>query len=219
MEKNRKTFGVIKPTRGDISFAENDQFAILRLKRSKTDVDHKGVQIMLAATNNHTCPVRALRHLFQTDIQLPQAPLFRVGTAFTKQTVITILRKRLIAAEIPDPGYSGHSFRRGAAQHAADNGMLKENIQKLGRWTSNAFQLYFETSQASVFNLNLSFQKGMPLAVPRATYTSTPSPPSTYSTSHLGTSLGSHDIRMDPLQGQPTGNAWVPPSGQASYRS
>lgn len=49
--------------------------------------------------------------------------------------------------------------------------MLDEMIQKLGRWTSNAFRLYFTTSFESLYNINLSFQKDMPLAVPRAVLT------------------------------------------------
>ena len=65
--------------------------------------------------------------------------------------------------------YSGHSFRKGAAQHKAEHGILDESIQRLGRWTSNAFKLYFTTIPETLFNLNLSFQMGMPLAVPRAT--------------------------------------------------
>ena len=110
----------------------------------------------------------ALRRLFRNDPQPSTSPLFRLGTAFTRASVIASLKKRLIAAGINDSAYSGHSFRKGAAQHAADHGMLDESIQRLGRWSSNAFQLYFQTSQASLFNLNLSFQKGIPLAVPRA---------------------------------------------------
>ena len=47
--------------------------------------------------------------------------------------------------------------------------MLDESIQRLGRWTSNAFKLYFTTTPQTLFNLNLSFQKGMPLAVLRVT--------------------------------------------------
>ncbi len=55
------------------------------------------------------------------------------------------------------------------AQHEANHSMLDKNIQRLSRWTSNAFKVYFTTTFETLFNLNLSFQKGMPLAVPRAT--------------------------------------------------
>ncbi len=44
--------------------------------------------------------------------------------------------------------------------------MLDKSIQRLGRWISNAFKLYFTTTPETLFNLNLSFQNGRPLAVP-----------------------------------------------------
>ncbi len=47
--------------------------------------------------------------------------------------------------------------------------MLDESIKRLGSWTSNAFKLYFTTTPYTLFNLNLIFRKGRPLAVPRAT--------------------------------------------------
>lgn len=53
-----------KLTRSDISFAEGDQYAILRLKRSKTDIEHTGIQIILAVIGEPRCPVSALRRLF-----------------------------------------------------------------------------------------------------------------------------------------------------------
>ena len=168
-EAKKASFKDTKLTRSDISFAEGDQYAILRLKRSKTDVDHTGVQIMLAATGEPTCPVSALRRLFIQDPRPAEAPLFRLSSAaFSRQSVVSILKKRIGAAGLLEADFSGHSFRKGAAQHAADHGMLDESIQRLGRWSSNSFKLYFTTSPKTLFNLNLSFQKGMPLAVPRA---------------------------------------------------
>ncbi len=77
--KKKSTFVETHATRSDILFAEGDQYAMLRLKQSKTDVDHSGVQIMFAATGKSTCPVAALRKLFQTDPQPANAPLFRLG--------------------------------------------------------------------------------------------------------------------------------------------
>jgi hypothetical protein len=168
-EAKKPSFARTKVTREDVSFAEFDQYATIRLKRSKTDTDHSGVQIILIATNEDTCPILALRHLFRIDFQPPSAPLFRLGTFFSRFTVIFILRKRLINASINCDVFSSHSFRKGAAQHAFDHGMLDENIQRLGRWTSSAFQLYFKTSSSALFHLNLHFQKGTSLAVPRAT--------------------------------------------------
>jgi integrase len=134
--KKKAAFIAIKTTRSDISFAENDQYAILRLKRSKTDVNHSGVQIMLAATNETTCPVRALRRLFCMNPQPINAPLFRLvndSGSFSRIAAIKVLKTRLAKKGINAKSYSGHSFRKGAAQHASDNDMLDENIQRLGR--------------------------------------------------------------------------------------
>ncbi len=63
-EAKKATFAETSLTRSDISFAEGDQYAILYLKRSKTDTEHTGVQIILAATGEQMCPVAALRKLF-----------------------------------------------------------------------------------------------------------------------------------------------------------
>ncbi len=128
-------------------------------------------QIILAATGEPTCPVAALRRLFIQDSRPHNAPLFRLqSSAFSRQAVVNILKQRIGAASLPEANYSGHSLCKGAAKHVADYGMLDESIQRLGRWTSNAFKLYFTTNPDTLFHLNLSFQRGMPIAVPRTTF-------------------------------------------------
>lgn len=86
----------------------------------------------MAATGERTCPVAALRRLFIQDPRPPNAPLFRLQSlAFSLQGVVNILKQRIATAGLPEANYSGHSFRKGAAQHAADHGMLDESIQTL----------------------------------------------------------------------------------------
>ncbi len=164
---NRKLFIITKLTRSVITFSQNDQHVILRLKRSKTDVKHTGVEIIIAVTNDFTCPVTALRELFMLDPQPGNALLFSLanGAAFARNPVIKILRQRLQSQGILHQAYFGHSFRKGAVQYASNNGMLDEHIQKLGRWSSQAFQLYCQTSTASLYSLNLCFQTGRLSAV------------------------------------------------------
>lgn len=77
-EAKKATFAETGLTRSDISLAKGDQYAILRLKRSKTDTEHTGMQIILAATGERTCPVVALRRLFIQDPRPANAPLFRL---------------------------------------------------------------------------------------------------------------------------------------------
>ena len=135
---NQKLFIATKLTRSDITFFQDNQHVILRLKRSKTDIKHTGVEIIIAATNDSTCTVIALRELFRLDPQPGNASLFSLanGAAFARNSVIKILCQRLQSQGIPHQAYSGHSFQKGAAQHASDNGMLDKHIQKLGRWSS-----------------------------------------------------------------------------------
>ncbi len=154
----KATFSETGLTRSDISFAEGDQYAILRLKQSKTDTEHTRVEIILAATGECTCPVAALRRLFIQDPRPANAPLFRLQfAAFSRQSVVKILKQRIAAAGLSESNYSGHSFRKRAVQDKADYGILDKSIQRLGSWTSNAFKLYFPTTPETLFNLNLSF--------------------------------------------------------------
>ncbi len=77
-EAKKATFSKTCLIRSNISFAEGDQYVVLRLKRSKTNTEHKGVQIILAATNNRTCFITSLRKLCTKDPRLPNALLFRL---------------------------------------------------------------------------------------------------------------------------------------------
>ncbi len=150
----RNSFSKTKPTRSDVTFSDDNRYAILRLKRSKTDRKHRGVDIYLAATSNSRCPVAALQRLFRDDPQPPGAPLFRTSTgAFTREHLLTTMKMKL-----PGIDTSGHSFRRGAAQFAHNNGISDHDIQTLGRWTSAAFQLYFNTARSQLYALNYRFQ-------------------------------------------------------------
>ncbi len=165
----KASFSRTRVTRSDVSFAEGNQYAVLHLKQSKTDTEQTEVQMILAATGKRTCPVAALARLYTLNLQHPDAPLFRLSSgAFSRNSVISTLKKQISLLGLSQSDYSGHSFGKSAAPHAADHSMLDEMIQRLGRWTSNAFCPYFTTSSDSLYNLNLSFKKSMPLAVPRA---------------------------------------------------
>jgi hypothetical protein len=53
--------------------------------------------------------------------------------------------------------YTGHSFRRGAAQQASDNGLVDDDIKALGRWSSDSFKRYFKQSMQQRFALSTWF--------------------------------------------------------------
>jgi hypothetical protein len=153
-----------KVTRSCIKFSENNDHVRLHLKRSKTDIKNEGTTILVAAIDSPLCPVKALLQLFALDPQPSNAPLFSFsGQPFTKDRVHTKLSNLLQSNGIDPKDYTLHSFRKGAAQHAKDSGMRDDQIQALGRWTSQAFQVYFKTSSATLYAYQIQFQNGKPL--------------------------------------------------------
>ena len=64
VELKNNFFKDTKFTRLNISIAECNQYAILYLKQNKINVEHMGVQILLATTGDTTYLVLALRKLF-----------------------------------------------------------------------------------------------------------------------------------------------------------
>ena len=82
-------------------------------------------------------------------------PLFilRDGTFLTRSNFITLLRTTLTAAGIDSSKFASHSFRSGAATTAADAGMGDVHIKMLGRWASDAYQVYIKTPPAKLTKL------------------------------------------------------------------
>ncbi|MGL5566769.1 MAG: tyrosine-type recombinase/integrase [Plesiomonas sp.] len=55
----------------------------------------------------------------------------------------SVLQQSGILAE----NFSSHSFRIGAATSAAQKGLSEQQIQALGRWSSDAFQSYIRSNR------------------------------------------------------------------------
>ena len=53
---------------------------------------------------------------------------------------------------INNKGYSGHSFRIGAATSCAKRGIEDHLIQSLGRWRSNSYKTYVRVSKNAIKN-------------------------------------------------------------------
>jgi len=135
-------------------------FVTLHLPSSKTDPYRQGTLIPLASSPDIACPVTALSSLFtRYPSNSPSDPLFsRTFGPFNQAWVISRLHSALLASGIDPTGYSGHSFRRGAANTAAAAGIPKSGIKELGRWKSDAVDRYFSTSTTQSNRLLLSRQ-------------------------------------------------------------
>ena len=120
---------------------------IIHLPKSKTDQIRAGVNLTLSFANDTSCPVQALRHLFKTYPKPDSALLFaRSIGAFNKRWFSENITTTILKAGIPNASkYSGHSFRRGAANTAIGAGLSFDELKTLGRWQSNAAKAYLTT--------------------------------------------------------------------------
>ena len=129
----------------------------LSLPASKTDPFRQGVTILIAGASDEACPVAALRFLFSRFPAPGDAPLFDMGTGFSRQWVTQMLRDALLALG-QTGNYSGHSFRRGAATSARDAGLSEDRIMLLGRWRSDSYKLYIETHPQHILDASRRLQ-------------------------------------------------------------
>ena len=184
--RDRHTFAATKLTRSDIRFSPSLDHALLTLKRSKTDRNHEGVNIVLAATSDAACPVEALSKLFLHDQQPASAPLFAFSSGtFTPSAFQAAVISKLNHTGVSSVGIKGHSFRKGAAQHAHNAGIRNDQIQALGRWSSDAFRLYFTTPTTVLYAWNRQFQTGQPIPI-SSSLPPAPPPSSFGPPGHLG---------------------------------
>ncbi|KAJ7878330.1 hypothetical protein B0H14DRAFT_3778456 [Mycena olivaceomarginata] len=79
--------------------------------------------------------------------------IYRVSTP-QKMAFIRTLKARITAIGLDQSGYSGHSFRRGAATAAAIAGYADFEIQLLGRRRSDTYKLYLDVPRNRVLSLS-----------------------------------------------------------------
>ena len=117
----------------------------VRIKASKTDPFRQGCHIHIGLGRAPLCAVHALLAYLSKRGKAP-GPLFLLasGQPLSRAILTDWLRQIFSTAGI-EGNFSSHSFRIGAATVAARNGIPDHLIQALGRWTSNAYQLYIRT--------------------------------------------------------------------------
>ena len=141
----------------DVTVDSISDLTILRvtLKGSKTDQVRKGTTIVVGKTGSHICPVLAVLSYIARRGFAP-GPLFRHkdGTPLTRQHLVSKLRAALSEAGIDCQGFSGHSFRIGAATTAAAKGIPDSTIQTLGRWRSESFKRYIRLPNSELASVS-----------------------------------------------------------------
>ena len=134
---------------------ENLSMVCVVLRQSKTDPFRKGISIYLGRTYADLCPVAAILAYIAVRPSIT-GPLFvfKDGSHLTREKLVCCVRQALSAAGMDTKGYSGHSFRIGAATTAALKGVEESVIKMLGRWESSAYQRYLRTPRKSLAALS-----------------------------------------------------------------
>ena len=99
---------------------------------------------------NVCCPVQLILEFLHLRGNTP-GPLFIMwdGYPVTRSVFSETLSNCIKYCGLDPSRYKGHSFRIGAASHAADRGMSDAQIRTLGRWKSNAFLKYIRIQSLS----------------------------------------------------------------------
>ena len=107
------------------------------------------------------CPVTALLGYLLARGAGP-GPLFSFedGKPLTRIRLVEKVRRALQVAGVLSKPYSGHSFRIGAATTAARVGVEDSTIKMLGRWRSNACQLYIRTPREQLAAVSRQLVRG-----------------------------------------------------------
>ena len=147
----------------DVKFSNENQptpAMFIKIKESKTDPFRVGHTIVIGGTNTPLCPVLAMKKYLA--IRPPQAgPLFvnAVGKPLTKQALTLETRKLLAQAGFNASNYAGHSYRIGAATTAAAAELHSWLIKTLGRWSSDCYERYIQTSSSTLLNVAATLAK------------------------------------------------------------
>ena len=143
-------------TRTEVTWVSGDHVTVF-LKKSKVDRYGAGTYVNLFATGDETCPLEALRSVHRMQAAkgmnvTHDVPLFKTGKGvIDKKSVIALLKRTVgaVAKRLPHLGlqskdFAGHSLRRGGATSLALRGVRESILRMLGRWKSDAVNLYIE---------------------------------------------------------------------------
>ncbi|KAM3929168.1 integrase/recombinase xerD homolog [Leptodactylus fuscus] len=142
---------------GGLRFEDVDLFADrvdIVLRKSKTDQLGKGRVVRLYAVEGCVmCPVLCVRQ-FLRDRHTSFGPLFihKDGSFLSRFQFLAVFKKCLCVLGKDVSGFSGHSFRIGAATEAARRGLGDEIIKRIGRWESRRFRSYVRMDMDVVRN-------------------------------------------------------------------
>jgi hypothetical protein len=137
-----------------LKWHSDQQGFTLTLARDK--IHDTTVPIEVHMTGGQICPVKAMRAYLQH-----RTPSRHVSPLFVMdERQVLPLTRRYVTEQLPilctaagiehAKDYKGHSFRRGGATSLARAGVQWHTIKQMGRWKSNAYQLYIDHSHTQL---------------------------------------------------------------------
>ena len=113
----------------------------IRVKASKTDQLHKGIDLYIDRTGDTLCPMAAMLVFLAARGTAP-GPLFRFSDIkpLSRPCLVQLVKPAVAAAGIP----FNHSFRIGTATTLAARGIGNATIQMLGWWQSDSYRRYIQ---------------------------------------------------------------------------
>ena len=143
---------------------------MIKIKYSKTIQFNERVLLTpLPLLPGHPlCPVAAITNAFIISSTAdPMGPAFLAGgpqnmAPFPPTKFVQVLKKLLLSLGLPASEYSGHSFRRGSATWALQNGLPGETIKILGDWKSDAYMAYLSLSDSQKVTSIYQFSHELP---------------------------------------------------------
>lgn len=147
----------------DVSMDQLDNLSTMRIKiTSKTHPFQVGIDIFVGRTGNTICPVTAmLEFLVARGAKSGPLFVFQDGRPLTRSRFVDKARNIPFKAGVDSFPYSGHSFRSGAATTAARQGVGDATIKMLGRWKTDAYQLYIKMPREQQAAISKKLVHGM----------------------------------------------------------
>jgi hypothetical protein len=155
VSNHRRTPFAIRMAHLDIQLEAKIPFISITLPRTKVHNPSKPEFILIRATHDSVCPLKA----FLNYLKIREKPLYAPGS-----TGLFVLTNGALASRdwflgglsqaLPQTNVAGQSFRAGGATHLAMRGAPRLVLQRLGRWNSATFERYIRTQPALIIALS-----------------------------------------------------------------
>ena len=118
------------------------------LASSKTDHFYLGCPIIIGCSRTPICGACKASHLLQHHQHMGsfwEDPFFKINDrALDRVTLVTHIKHLATSLGLDSSRYSGHSLHIGGATSATKAGLSQWQIKMLGRWNSQAYQVYIK---------------------------------------------------------------------------